>query len=108
MRAWMRAATADERALLAKRANTTVGMLNQYAGEHRDCSAARAGEIEAASRAMAKASKGRLPVLLRTDLAASCRACSYAAKCLGERAVASHFPIVTETAPVDSEGGHAD
>lgn len=96
LRAWMRAATPDERELLAARAGTTVGMLNQYAGGHRECSAARAGEIEAATTAMSKASKGRLQVVYRTDLAVACRECPYAQKCLGERAVASQFPIVDE------------
>ena len=98
MRAWLRAATPDERKLLAQKSGTTVGMLNQYAGGHRECSAARAGEIEAASRAMHKASKGRLHVLLRTDLVPACRACPYAIKCLGQDAVVrGEFRIVSES-----------
>jgi hypothetical protein len=43
---------------------------------------------------MAKASKGRLPVIYRTDIVAACRACDFAQRCLGERAVVSEFPIV--------------
>lgn len=98
MRAWLRAATPDERKLLADKAGTTVGMLNQYAGGHRECSAARAGMIETASTAMSKASKGRLQVLLRTDLVPACRACPYAAKCLGDDVIVrGDFPIVVDT-----------
>lgn len=91
----MAAATADEQKLLAERVGTTVGMLRQYSGGHRQCSAETAGKIEAVSAAMHKASRGRLPKILRTDTCAACRACQYAAKCLGERAVVSEFPIVS-------------
>ena len=95
MRAWLRAATPDERKALATRAGTSVGMLNQYAGGHRECSAARAGMIESATREMHKASKGRLQVILRTDLVTACRACPYAIKCLGQDLVVrGEFPIV--------------
>lgn len=94
MRAWMAAATPDEQALLAERAGTTKGHLYQLAGGHRQASAELAGRIEAAAAQMHKASKGRLPLVVRTDLCAACRSCQYAAKCLGERAVVSEFPIV--------------
>lgn len=95
MRAWLRAATPDERKSLAEKAGTSVGMLNQYAGAHRECSAARAGRIESATREMHKASKGRLPVLLRTDLVPACRVCPYAIKCLGQDLVVrGEFQIV--------------
>lgn len=94
LRVWMRAATQDERELMAQRAATTVGGLRQIANGHRQASADMAGRIEAASAVMAKASKGRLPKIVRTDICAACRACQYAAKCLGERAVVSDFPIV--------------
>ena len=96
MRSWMRLATPAERETLAERSGTTVGMLNQYAGGHRECSAAKAGAIESASKVMSKASKGRLPILWRTDLVSACRTCPYAIKCLGDRAMASEFPIVDE------------
>lgn len=94
VRAWMSAATVAEQELLAQKAGTSRGMLFQLAGGHRQCSADLAGRIEAASAVMAKASKGRLPHIVRTDICAACRSCQYAAKCLGERAVVSDFPIV--------------
>jgi DNA-binding transcriptional regulator YdaS (Cro superfamily) len=94
MRAWMAAATADEQETLARHVGTTRGNLYQYAGGHRDASAARAGAIEAATAEMHKHSKGRLPKVYRTDLCEACRSCQYAAKCLGPRAVVSDFPIV--------------
>lgn len=94
LKAWMRAATADEQELMAGRVGTSVGMLHQYSGGHREVSAERAGQIEAVSAQMHKVSKGRLPKLVRTDLCEACRSCSYAQKCLGERAVVSEFPIV--------------
>ena len=71
----------------------------------------RRGEIERATKAMAKASKGRLPVVYRTDVVEACRGCEYAQKCLGERAVASHFPIVDPRPGelfAESEGGLTD
>ena len=94
LKAWMRAATTDEHELMAGRVGTSVGMLHQYSGGHREISAERAGQIEAVRAQMHKASKGRLPKLVRTDLCEACRSCSYAQKCLGERAVVSEFPIV--------------
>lgn len=96
MRVWMRAATPDERSTMARRAGTSVGMLNQLAGGHRQASADMAGRIERVAAEMHRASKGRLPAVVRTDLCEACRACQYAAKCLGERAVVSEFPIVNE------------
>lgn len=98
LKTFMKAATADELALLADKVGTSVGMLRQYAGGHREMSAERAGRLEDATAKMHKASKGRLPKIVRTDVCAACRSCQYAAKCLGERAVVSDFPIVSEVA----------
>ncbi len=95
MKAWMSAATTAEQELLAAKAGTSRGMLFQLAGGHRQASAALAGKIEHVALDMAKASKGRLPIVTRTDLCAACQQCQYAAKCLGERAVVSEFPIVS-------------
>lgn len=95
IKAWMSAATVAEQETLASAVGTTRGMLYQYAAGNRDCSADRAGKIEAATAVMHKASKGRLPKIVRTDLCEACRACQYAAKCLGERAIVSEFPIVS-------------
>ena len=94
MKAWMATATADEQETLAKRVGTTRGQLYQLAGGHRQASADMAGRIESATAEIAKASRGRLPRVYRTDLCEACRGCQYAAKCLGSRAVVSDFPIV--------------
>ena len=109
LKAWMATATVAEQELLAEKVGTSKGMLHQYAGGHREVSAARAGQIEAATRAMARASKGRLQPIYRTDLVQACRDCEYAQRCLGPRAVVSDFPIVTANAlEVETEGGAAD
>lgn len=94
MRQWMAAATVDEQELLAQRVGTSRGMLYQMAGGYRNASAERAQAIERETRLMAKASKGRLPVVYRTDLCGACRSCDFARRCLGEKAVVSEFPIV--------------
>jgi hypothetical protein len=111
MKAWMMAATPPEQITLAEMVGTSRQMLYHYAGGFREVSASRAGEIEAATKAMAKASKGRLPIVYRTDVAEACRGCEYARRCLGDRAVASHFPIVDPRQAdlfAESEGGTAD
>jgi DNA-binding transcriptional regulator YdaS (Cro superfamily) len=94
VKVWMAAATKAEQELLAKRVGTSVGMLYQLAGGHRNARAERAQAIERETRLMAKASKGRLPVVYRTDLCEACRSCDFAQRCLGEKAVVSEFPIV--------------
>lgn len=98
MKAWMAAATVDEQELLAKRVGTTRAMLFQYSGGHRQASAERAGAIERVTAEMHKASRGRLPLIYRTDISKACLQCEYARKCLGQRAVISEFPIVSEVA----------
>ena len=110
MKAWMMAATPQEQQDLAERLGTSRAMLYHYAGGFREVSAHRAGGIEAATKVMAKASKGRLPIVYRTDLAHACRQCEYAQRCLGERATASMFPIVDprQADLFESEGGSAD
>jgi len=90
----MRSADPSEQELLAARVGTTRGMLFQYAGGHRKASALTAGKIEHETALMTKASKGRLPVVYRTDLSEACLTCQYARKCLGERATVSEFPII--------------
>lgn len=93
---WMRVATTKEQELLAKRAGTSRGMLYLVSTGHRNFSAAKAGEIEKATEAMHKSSRGRLPRLYRSDLADACAHCAYAQKCLGGLANRGEFPIVTE------------
>lgn len=105
LKVWMAAATTDEQNTLAERTGTTRGMLYQYAGGHRQASAERGSAIERETKVMAKASKGRLPIVYRTDIVAACRACEFAQKCLGERAVVSDFPIIQHLPSVDTEGG---
>lgn len=101
LKVWMRAATAQEQETLAREAGTTRPMLYQVAGGHRNFSPEKAGEIERAAAVMAKASKGRLPALYRTDLSTACAKCSYARSCLGPIAERGDFPIVED---VFSEG----
>lgn len=110
MRAWLKAATVDERETLARRANTSAQYLAHLAVNDdkrykREPKIALAAAIERETKAMAKASKGRLPVVLRTDLVEGCRQCEYARRCLGERAIASEFPIVTEMSMGDGVVG---
>ena len=106
---WMRAATADEQELLARRAGTTRAHLYQLSGEFRQAGPEMAAALERVSVEMAKASNGRLPEIYRTDLNPSCARCEFAAKCLGSKAVRAEFEIVTpELLDADSEGGHAD
>lgn len=111
LRAWILAATKVERETLAKKVGTSAMYLahvavNEDKQYKREPKIALAAAIERETAAMAKTSKGRLPVVLRTDLIEGCRQCPYAQKALGERAVRSEFPIVVGV--TDSEGGHAD
>jgi DNA-binding transcriptional regulator YdaS (Cro superfamily) len=94
MRQWMAAATTAEQELLAERVGTSRAMLYQLAGGFRNASAERAQSIERETRGMARASKGRLPIVYRTDLCEACRGCEFAHRALGDRAVVSEFPIV--------------
>ena len=108
LKLWMRAATPDEQELLAERAGTSRQYLYQLSGNFRVCSAELGSAIERETKAMAKASKGRLPTVYRTDLVPACRACEYAQRCLGPRAVASEFPIVTaDSLAAENQGGTA-
>jgi hypothetical protein len=97
-RAWMAAATTDEQQLLAERIESSLGTLHQYSSGHREMSPERGIAIERVTREMARVSKGRLPIVYRTDTVAACRGCEYARKCLGEDiAVRSEFPIVVKS-----------
>lgn len=96
MKAWMAAATVEEQELLAERAGTSRQYLYHLSAGNRTAGPETGAAIEKETKAMAKVSGGRLPVVYRTDLVPSCRACEFAQKCLGERAVISEFPIVKE------------
>lgn len=112
MKAWLKAATPAEQDLLAQRAGTSRAYLFHLgAGEgtnyKREPKVSLAAAIERETKAMARVSKGRLPVVYRTDLNSGCRACDFARRCLGEDVVtASEFPIVS--AQTLTEGGQAD
>lgn len=98
VKVWMRLATADEQQRLADLAETSRQYLYRIANSDkpyaRTVKAELAAGIEAASHILHKESKGRLPKLYRTDMNPTCRGCPYASRCLGERAVASHFDVV--------------
>lgn len=81
MREWMAAATTAEQTALADAAGTSRMYLYHLSVGFRTASAELAGRIEKASKAVRKQSKGRLPVVTRTDLSPACAGCPYAAKC---------------------------
>ena len=115
LKAWLNAATVAERDLLAERVGTSSQYLAHIAVNDdklykREPKISLAAGVERETKVMHKASKGRLPTVLRTDLVEGCRDCPYAQKALGQHLVVrSDFPIVTgPSVAADSEGGHAD
>lgn len=84
LKLWMRAATVEEQEQLAKELGTSRGTLYQYGNQHRGASVERAIAIEVLTTHMHNESKGRLPIVYRTDLTAVCRGCAFARKCLGD------------------------
>jgi transcriptional regulator with XRE-family HTH domain len=96
LKRWLRAATSVEQIELAEAVGTSTNVLEQYACKHRMPSAERAIAIELAAAPITRRSKGRLPRLLRTDMATACASCEYARRCLGMAAVASEFDAVKE------------
>lgn len=104
LKLWMRAATAEEQEILAKRVGTTRTYLYHIAGEFRSASPELAASIERVTADMHKASRGRLPRIYRTDLATACAGCEFAQKCLGPAAMRAEFPLVSD----DTEGGTPD
>ena len=95
---WMQRATEDERILMAAEIGSTRGNLDQYAGGHRQPSAQRGAQIEEQAAIFHKESKGRLPLIYRTDLVAACHACSFARRCLSNQVIVrAEFPIVDQT-----------
>lgn len=112
LKQWMRAATPDEQQLLARRAGTTRAYLyhlsaDEDSGYKREPKPELAASIERETLAMNKVSKGRLPVVYRTDLVKACAQCSFAQRCLGPKAVRADFPIVTQESMAEGDG-HAD
>lgn len=92
LKVWMRQASPDEQDALAAAVGSSRGTLYQYAGGFLQASAERGAAIERATAEMAKVNP-RLPVVYRTDTVSACRGCEYARACLGEKAIASEFPI---------------
>lgn len=95
--AWMRAATRAEQEQLAQ----TIGSSRSYlyalsaaddVDYRREPKPALARNIEHATRAMNKATAGRLPVVYRTDLVTACRECEFAQHCLAN--APTEFPVV--------------
>jgi len=102
LKAWLNAATPAEREHLAAEAGTSAQYLGHLAANDdkqykREPKPELAANIERVTKAMARSSKGRLPVVYRTDLISACRECEFARKCLGERVTASHFPVVVDS-----------
>jgi hypothetical protein len=98
LKQFMTAASGTEQEELAAAASTSRAYLYRLANSGtayaRTAKAELAAAIEAKTLAMSKSSKGRLPVVYRTDLNPGCRACPYAQRCLGARATASQFEIL--------------
>lgn len=100
LKAWMRLATPDEQAALAKAAGTSRAYLYHRANDEssyaRYASPELARRLEEAAAPLA-AENPRLPRLLRTDLAKACRNCEFARQCLGASVIAeSEFRMETE------------
>jgi len=103
LKTWLRQATRAEQETLAERAGTSVQYLGHVAAGDdknykREPKPALAAAIERETKAMARASKGRLPVVYRTDLNSTCRGCEFARRALGDEVVVrSEFPVVVYT-----------
>ena len=93
MKVWMDAATTDEQREMAAMVGSSRGYLYHIAGGFRKASTELAALIEEATKEMHKRSKGRLPVIYRTDLSSACAACQFARKCIGMKA---EFPLLGE------------
>lgn len=108
---WMNAATREEQELLAANCGTSRGYLYQLSGEFADANPTLAMAIERETAAMARAARGRLPVIYRTDMSPVCRGCNFAQRCLGAKAMRAEFPIVDAALLAelaDTEGGSHD
>lgn len=99
---WMRLASVEEQEMLAQLAGTSREYLYQIGSGHRACSADLASRIErAASKINSRSARSAvLPAVLRTSLAKACGACEYAAQCLGDAAITSAMPTVSDDVPL--------
>lgn len=97
---WLRHALPADKQKLAERVGTTVNYLSHLAAGPerygREPKAELAARIEAHTTRMNRQTKGRLPIVLRTDLVSACRACPYAQQCLGARANGAEQPFAGE------------
>lgn len=84
MKRWMALATTEEQERLALAAGTSREYLYQMASGHRTPLSGLAARIEKGAYDLRKLSKGRLPVLLRTDLSSVCAGCPFAPSCKEE------------------------
>jgi 16S rRNA G1207 methylase RsmC len=92
---WMRAATTAERQALADACATSYDyVVYHLAKGRREPDALLAAKIETATKLLARGTNGRLFTVYRTELNSACRACAFAARCLGDAAIASEFPLV--------------
>jgi hypothetical protein len=96
LKLWMREATSVEQEELAKAGDTSRGQLYQVAGGFRKFRPGKAIGIEIKAAEMHKASKGRLPMVYRTDLATVCAGCAFAQKCLGPIALRAGFEVAED------------
>lgn len=106
----MKLATTEQQEALATLAGTTRTYLYHLSADSdkayaRDAEPGLAARIEKASFELRKQTRGALPRIYRTDLNKACRACEYAAKCLGPVAIRSQFDFLP---PDDTEGGSYD
>lgn len=119
---WIFAAEAEEQEMLARAVGTTRAYLYMLSADRsksyfREPTPTLAAAIERETAKMHKASKGRLPLIYRTDFVTACADCPYAARCLGSAIVGrAEFDVVTpadiaamdSNGAGDSEGGDAD
>ena len=94
---WMRVASKAEQEQLAQAVGTTRAYLYALsaadgADYRREPKPALARNIEHATAAMHKSTKGRLPLVYRTDLVTACRECEFAQRCLA--ATSAEFPAI--------------
>ena len=90
-------ATTAERKELANTCGTSMEYLFYHVAKgRREPNPALAARIEEATIAMARSSKGRLPVVYRTEMNTACRGCKFAIRCLGDKAIAAEFEVLGE------------
>lgn len=81
LRKFLTAATEEERDRLAAAAGTSTSYLYTIAGGHRHAKIETVAAIERASTTMSKRSRGRLPIVPRSDLASTCAECPHFKAC---------------------------